>query len=188
MFTKLYRILLGTVAVIAVFFVVSSLSFSERLAEGDFPGHRHGSNLTSELDYAAKTWKVRWWLLDGWLALLYFAAFASIAYLWRPSENNRRLAMSDELAQDEEDAEDYDLEALERRTAANGDEYEDDDDDATLVSRRGPTSLADDGVVFEIGDQEEESDDEESGHRRKPERQMSREAGADHERQGLMES
>jgi hypothetical protein len=36
MFTKLYRILLGTVAVIAVFFVVSSLSFSERLAEGDW--------------------------------------------------------------------------------------------------------------------------------------------------------
>jgi len=162
--------------VIAVFFVVSSLSFSERLAE----------------DYAANTWKVRWWLLDGWLALLYFAAFASIAYLWRPSENNRRLAMSDELAQDEEDAEDYDLEALERRTAARSgedDEYDDDDnDDATLVGRRGPASLADDGVVFEIGDQEEEESDEEgSGHRQKPKRQMSREAGADHERQGLME-
>jgi len=173
MFTKLYRILLGTVAVIAVFFVVSSLSFSERLAE----------------DYAANTWKVRWWLLDGWLALLYFAAFASIAYLWRPSENNRRLAMSDELAQDEEDAEDYDLEALERRTSArSGEDDESDDDDATLVSRRGPASLADDGVVFEIGDQEEEeSDDEESGHRRKPERRMSREAGTDRERQGLME-
>jgi hypothetical protein len=147
--------------------------------------------LTSAIDYAANTWKVRWWLLDGWLALLYFAAFASIAYLWRPSENNRRLAMSDELAQDEEDAEDYDLEALERRTAARSggddDEY-DDDDDATLVSRRGPASLADDGVVFEIGDQEEEeSDDEEPGHRRKPERQSPREAGAEHERRGLME-
>lgn len=36
MFTKLYRILLGTVVVIAIFFVVSSLSFSERLAEGEF--------------------------------------------------------------------------------------------------------------------------------------------------------
>ena len=37
MFTKLYRILLGTVVVIAIFFVVSSLSFSERLAEGKTP-------------------------------------------------------------------------------------------------------------------------------------------------------
>jgi Lung seven transmembrane receptor len=34
MFTKLHRILLGTVFVIAIFFVVSSLSFSARLAEG----------------------------------------------------------------------------------------------------------------------------------------------------------
>ncbi|KAF9648501.1 hypothetical protein BDM02DRAFT_3239315 [Thelephora ganbajun] len=74
MFTKLHRILLGAVAIIAIFFVVSTVSFSARFAE----------------DYAANTWKVRWWLLDGWLALLYFAAFVSIAYLWRPSMNNRR--------------------------------------------------------------------------------------------------
>ncbi|KIK70735.1 hypothetical protein GYMLUDRAFT_149265 [Collybiopsis luxurians FD-317 M1] len=74
MFEKLYRILIFTVLVIAVFFVVSSFVFSGRLAE----------------DYAAKSWKVQWWLLDGWLALLYLVSFVSIAYLWRPSENNRR--------------------------------------------------------------------------------------------------
>ena len=34
MFTRLYRILLITVVIIAVFFVISSLSFSDRLAEG----------------------------------------------------------------------------------------------------------------------------------------------------------
>ena len=64
--------------------------------------------------------------------------------------------MSDELAQDEEDAEDYDLEALEHRTRARGD----DDDDATLVGRRGPDSLAEDQVVFEIGDEDAGSDDD----------------------------
>ncbi|KAA1468007.1 hypothetical protein DENSPDRAFT_857022 [Dentipellis sp. KUC8613] len=74
MFQRLHWILLFVVFVVAIFFVVSSLSFSGRLAE----------------DYAAKTWKVRWWLLDGWLALLYFVAFAAIAYLWRPSDHNRR--------------------------------------------------------------------------------------------------
>ncbi|KAH7909796.1 protein PTM1 [Hygrophoropsis aurantiaca] len=74
MFKRLYYILLATVVVIAIFFVVSSFSFSDRLAE----------------DYAAKSWKIRWWLLDGYLAILYFASFWSIAYLWRPSENNRR--------------------------------------------------------------------------------------------------
>lgn len=34
MFVKLHRILLSVVLVVAIFFVVSSLSFSNRLAEG----------------------------------------------------------------------------------------------------------------------------------------------------------
>ncbi|KAI0068150.1 hypothetical protein BV25DRAFT_1793885 [Artomyces pyxidatus] len=74
MFQKLQYILLFVVFVITIFFIVSSLTFSGRLAE----------------DYAAKSWKIRWWLLDGWLALLYFFAFGSIAYVWRPSEHNGR--------------------------------------------------------------------------------------------------
>ena len=76
--------------------------------------------------------------------------------------NNRRLAMSDELAQDEEDAEDYDLEALEHRTRAR----EEDDDDATLVGRRGPDSIAEDHVVFEIGDEDDEDPETPSKKRR----------------------
>jgi hypothetical protein len=36
MFKRLYYILLATVVVIAIFFVVSSVSFSDRLAEGPF--------------------------------------------------------------------------------------------------------------------------------------------------------
>ncbi|KAF8973663.1 lung seven transmembrane receptor-domain-containing protein [Flammula alnicola] len=74
MFERLYYILLFTVLVIAIFFVVSTMSFSGRLAE----------------DYSAKTWRYRWWLLDGWLALLYLSGFVGIAFLWRPSANNRR--------------------------------------------------------------------------------------------------
>ncbi|KAH9982858.1 protein PTM1 [Lactifluus volemus] len=74
MFQKLQYILLLVVFVVSIFFVVSTLTFTGRLAE----------------DYAAKSWKVRWWLLDGWLSLLYFFAFGGIAYLWRPSANNSR--------------------------------------------------------------------------------------------------
>ncbi|KAF8506739.1 lung seven transmembrane receptor-domain-containing protein [Russula emetica] len=74
MFQKLQYILLFVVFVIFIFFVVSTLTFSGRLAE----------------DYAANSWKARWWLLDGWLSLLYFVAFGYIAYLWRPSANNGR--------------------------------------------------------------------------------------------------
>jgi hypothetical protein len=58
--------------------------------------------------------------------------------------------MSDELAQDEEDAEDYDLEAIERRTEAR----RRDDDEATLVGGRGAASVNEDAVVFEIGDED----------------------------------
>ncbi|KAG7452349.1 uncharacterized protein BT62DRAFT_1071496 [Guyanagaster necrorhizus] len=184
MFERLYRILLLTVVVIAIFFVVSSFSFSGRLAE----------------DYAAKSWKVRWWLLDGWLALLYLFAFVTIAYLWRPSENNRRyvllfscgaltywpgmstLAMSDEIAQDEEDAEDYDMEALESRTRAR------EDDEATLVgATRTVGGVTEDSVVFEIGDEEGGSDDEDSPTKKRYSQRHSTDGhDGEDERRGLM--
>ncbi|KAF9480061.1 hypothetical protein BDN70DRAFT_878100 [Pholiota conissans] len=164
MFERLYYILLFAVFIIAIFFVVSTMSFSGRLAE----------------DYTARTWRYRWWLLDGYLSLLYLVGFVSIAFLWRPSENNRRLAMSDELAQDEQDAEDYDLESLQRQAPGHPDD--DDDDAATLVAGRhsNPHSNPEE-VVFEIGD--EDDDDEDTAKKRKA--RVSGEAHED-ERHGLM--
>ncbi|KAF8216010.1 lung seven transmembrane receptor-domain-containing protein [Mycena galopus ATCC 62051] len=162
MFETLYRILLFTVVVIAVFFVVSTLSFSGRLAE----------------DYSAKSWRVRWWLLDGWLALLYLVAFAAISYLWRPSANNRRY-----IAQDEEDAEDYDLESMGQRGGRIPDD--DDDDAATLVGRRDGV-VADDNVVFEIGDEDDDDEEEAKKRRRRLSGEQPRSAQAEDERRGLM--
>ncbi|KZV81961.1 hypothetical protein EXIGLDRAFT_779146 [Exidia glandulosa HHB12029] len=160
MFKRLYWVLVGAVVVIMIFFVVSSMAFSNRMAE----------------DYAANAWQSRWWLLDGWLALLYLVVFATIAYIWRPSENNARLAMSDELAQDEEEAEDYDMAALEDRMKGEDGEDDDDADQHTLVEngRRGRNSLGDDGVVFEIGDQD--SDEEDEAHKRRQGRLSGEEA------------
>ncbi len=90
------------------------------------------------------------------------------------------LAMFDEIAQDEEDAEDYDLESLEHRTDARG-LHETDDDAATLVGR----PVGDDAVVFEIGDEDGAgSDDEDAPKKRRGERE--RHDGAEHEREGLM--
>ncbi|KAI0034184.1 lung seven transmembrane receptor-domain-containing protein, partial [Vararia minispora EC-137] len=155
MFQRLQWILIFVVIVITIFFFVSSLTFSGRLAE----------------DYAAKSWQMRWWLLDGWLSLLYFTAFAAIAYLWRPSPHNSRLLMSEELAQDEEDAEDYDLEALESRTHARSRVRE--DDEATLVggTAHAANAVADDAVVFEIGDEDahdlSDDDDDPQKHQRR---------------------
>ncbi|KIJ66305.1 hypothetical protein HYDPIDRAFT_26667 [Hydnomerulius pinastri MD-312] len=92
--------------------------------------------------------------------------------------------MSDEIAQEDEDAEDYDLEALQSRTATR------DDDEITLVNnRREPEALAEDHVVFEIGDEDPGSDDEADNaakKRRGGERKsLDENEGAD-ERQGLM--
>jgi hypothetical protein len=72
--------------------------------------------------------------------------------------------MSDELAQDEQDAEDYDLESMNDRSRLR-----EDDDDATLVDgqRRGPESVADDHVVFEIGDEDAGSDGEDDNSKRR---------------------
>jgi hypothetical protein len=96
MFERLYFILIMAVVVIAIFFVVSSMSFSGRLAEGShflvFP--LSSTYYNAFIDYAAKSWRVRWWLLDGWLALLYLVAFVLIAWLWRPTANNRRYVFS----------------------------------------------------------------------------------------------
>lgn len=125
-----------------------------------------------EVDYTPRSWKNRWWLLDGWLVLLYMAVFITIAFFWRPTGSNRRLAMSDELAQDEEDAEDYDLEAIQMRgerakmeammgideMGARGGAPQE-----GRIALRGDDGDDDGDTVFEIGD--EGSDDE--GDRRK---------------------
>ena len=95
--------------------------------------------------------------------------------------------MSDEIAQEDEDAEDYDLEALESRTRARNN---DDDDDATLVGgRRGPSSVigvGEDEVVFEIGEHDDEDEPKSAEGKKYTHTADDRQHGDDVERQGLM--
>jgi hypothetical protein len=86
MFKRLWWVLLGSIMVIFGFFFLNSFSFS-----------RHGAP-----DFVPTHWKTRWFVLDGWLNLIYLVDLAVIAYLWRPTANNRRFAMSEELAQDDD--------------------------------------------------------------------------------------
>jgi len=93
--------------------------------------------------------------------------------------------MSDEIAQDEEDAEDYDLEAIQHRTRLR--DEDEDDDAATLVGGRhgNPHAPANDDVVFEIGDEDE--DDEDASKKRKVARLSGENhQGSEGEREGLM--
>jgi hypothetical protein len=99
MFQRLWRILIVAVIAVGAFFILSSISLSNRLDE----------------DYAPNNWRWRWLLLDASLAIIYLLAFSAVAWLWRPTDNNVRFAMSQELAQDEADAEDYEIDSLEPR-------------------------------------------------------------------------
>lgn len=94
--------------------------------------------------------------------------------------------LSDEIAQDEEDAEDYDLEAIQHRTRLR--QEDDEDDAATLVGGGQGHSMgvSGDDVVFEIGDEDE--DEEDKSKKRKGQSRLSGENnfGTDAERQALV--
>jgi hypothetical protein len=86
MYKRLWWSLLVSIFVIFAFFFLNSFTFAGR----------------SQRDFVPEHWKTRWFVLDGWLNLVYLADLTVVAYLWRPTANNRRFAMSDELAQDED--------------------------------------------------------------------------------------
>ncbi|GAP89370.1 putative integral membrane protein [Rosellinia necatrix] len=86
MYRKLWWCILLSILVIFGFFFFNSFSFAS----------------ATDPDYVPFHWKSRWFILDGWLNIVYFADVAWVAYVWRPTANNRRFAMSDEIAQDED--------------------------------------------------------------------------------------
>ncbi|TKA29225.1 hypothetical protein B0A50_03735 [Salinomyces thailandicus] len=102
MYRRLWWAILVSILVIFAFFFLNSWSFAG----------------TSREDFVPKHWQTRWFILDGWLNLVFLADVAFVAYVWRPSANNRRFAMSDEIAQDDDgfeiaslrDSFDFDLE------------------------------------------------------------------------------
>lgn len=86
MYKKLWWCILGSIIVIFGFFFINSFAFA-------------GSD---EANFVPEHWKTRWFVLDGWLNIVYLFDIAFIAYLWRPTANNKRFAMSDEIAQDDD--------------------------------------------------------------------------------------
>lgn len=83
MYRKLWWCILSSIIVIFVFFFVNSWTFAGVSNEDFVPNH----------------WSTRWFVLDGWLNLVYLADVAFVSWLWRPTANNRRFAMSDEVRQ-----------------------------------------------------------------------------------------
>lgn len=83
MYRKLWWCILLSILVIFAFFFINSWTFAGQ----------------GNIDFVPKHWQTRWFILDGWLNLVYFFDVAFIAYVWRPTANNRRFAMSDEVCQ-----------------------------------------------------------------------------------------
>ncbi|GAA5906493.1 hypothetical protein JCM6882_004450 [Rhodosporidiobolus microsporus] len=157
MFVRLYYILLIASALILLFFIASSVTFSSRLSPS-FP---------------AQSWKTRWLLLDGWLSLLYAGVFFAVAFLWRPTSSNRHLSLADELPTSEAEA--YDVDAL---------LSEEDREDAGELKETYPLrrlSEQRDGMVFEVGSDDDEEESVDGRRQRK-----SNERGEEEEQKGLI--
>ncbi|OAR00826.1 hypothetical protein LLEC1_08006 [Akanthomyces lecanii] len=86
MYKKLWWCILLTVVVTFAFFFLNSFTFAS----------------INDIDFVPLHWKTRWFVLDGWLNMVYLADVAWVAYVWRPTANNRRFAMSNEIAQDDD--------------------------------------------------------------------------------------
>lgn len=81
MYKKLWWCILASILVIFGFFFFNSFAFAG----------------ASDPDFAPTHWQTRWFVLDGWLNLVYMVDVCFVAYMWRPTANNRRFAMSDEV-------------------------------------------------------------------------------------------
>ncbi|KAI9671443.1 MAG: hypothetical protein M1831_004352 [Alyxoria varia] len=86
MYRKLWWCILTSVMIIFGFFALNIVFFSGQRNPNFTPLH----------------WQSRWFVLDGWLSIVYLGDVAFIAYLWRPTANNRRFAMSDEISQEDD--------------------------------------------------------------------------------------
>ncbi|KAI0881859.1 lung seven transmembrane receptor-domain-containing protein [Annulohypoxylon maeteangense] len=117
MYKKLWWCILISILVTFGFFFFNSFSFAS----------------ASDPDYVPFHWKSRWFVIDGWPNLVYLADVAWIAYVWRPTANNRRFAMSDEIAQDEDGGFEF---------ADVGAPDSDDDDEAHIGTKVAQTRSA----------------------------------------------
>lgn len=83
MYKRLWGVVIWSISVMVVFIVLNTLTLANRSP-----------------DFLPQHWKDRF-VLDGWLNTLYLTVFGTIVFLWRPTADNRRFAMSEEVRQDD---------------------------------------------------------------------------------------
>lgn len=165
MYRKLWWCILLSIIVIFGFFFFNSFTFAS----------------ASDPDFVPFHWKSRWFILDGWLNIVYLMDVAFVAWVWRPSANNRRFAMSDELAQDDEGfeiadfgAEDDDEDDIENSAARGGNRTQPGQEGARYDPPSGantakeiPRESLDGETIFAVGEDgdrwSDDDDDSEAG-------------------------
>ncbi|KAG0268850.1 hypothetical protein BGZ95_002289 [Linnemannia exigua] len=139
MYTRLWRLLVFSLTVLCVFFVFNTLNFMNM----------------DDANWPASHWRIKWFLLDGWLNILYLVVFTVIVILWRPTENNKR----------------YGIEQLETEDFDEVDEHAD-HNNARAAESMGLTGMKlrpqrrdyelddDEAAMFDIGDEEDDEEEE----------------------------
>ncbi|KAI1288991.1 hypothetical protein EDD11_009455 [Mortierella claussenii] len=138
MYTRLWRLLVFSLSVLCAFFVVNTFNVL---------------NVNND-DWPATHWRIQWFLLDGWLNILYLIVFTVIVILWRPTENNKRYGI-DQLETDDFDEHDEHADHNNARAAESmgltG---------MKLRLQRRDYEMEDDEVaMFDIGEEDEDEDD-----------------------------
>ncbi|KAI9291159.1 hypothetical protein K502DRAFT_309621 [Neoconidiobolus thromboides FSU 785] len=143
MFLRLRYTIGGSILLLLMYFIANGLFF----------------NKSSEKSFINDQWQNRWFLTDGWLAVLFLVIFTAIMVLWRPTPNNQKYGLQ-ELAQDESAADALDLEQrIQSEDRANNNNNNNMEDNNKII----PAHL-DGGVnIFDIGADDE--DDEENKQR-----------------------
>lgn len=83
MYKRLWGVVVWSITVMVLFILLNTITLANRSP-----------------DFLPKHWKDRF-VLDGWLNTLYLTVFGTIVFLWRPTADNRRFAMSEEIRQDD---------------------------------------------------------------------------------------
>ncbi|KAF9365715.1 hypothetical protein BGX34_008737 [Mortierella sp. NVP85] len=136
MYTRLRRLLIFSLTVLCAFFVINTLNYMN----------------IDDPDWPATHWRIKWFLLDGWLNILYLIVFTVIVILWRPTANNKRYGI------DQLETEDFDEEHGDHNNARAAESMG--LTGMKLRPQRRDYEMEDDGVVFDIGDDEEEDDED----------------------------
>ena len=95
---------------------------------------------TTVQDFMNKYWQLQWITSDGWPNIVFCVAFTLVMILWRPNSDNKRYAMSTQLAQNENDADEFEIGSLNGSDVEQFDNDEDDDDERTFGLGAQPSS------------------------------------------------